>query len=190
MTRASRPETGAVWMMAALSIAQRSTCPRRQVGCVLLDSDGQVLSTGYNGVPRHVPHCTDPGSGCGGQDYPSGTGLDHCRAVHAEANALLQCPDPRRVASCIVTASPCMHCAKLLANTGCTNILVPGWLPLYDQAAADFFKGAPIIHPTTGLLVLHRRITTVSGGAVAEVLRGSAAWRSQNRTDSSGPYAV
>lgn len=39
--------------------AQRGTCLRRQVGCVLLNERGHVLSTGYNGVAAGMPHCNE-----------------------------------------------------------------------------------------------------------------------------------
>ena len=41
----------------ALLTAQRTTCCRRAVGCVLLNARGHVLSTGYNGVAAGLPHC-------------------------------------------------------------------------------------------------------------------------------------
>ncbi|MBU6231515.1 hypothetical protein KGP36_02500 [Patescibacteria group bacterium] len=60
---------------------------------------------------------------CPGADAPSGTALDACHAVHAEQNALLQCRDPWSIATCVVTASPCVTCTKLLLNTSCKRIL-------------------------------------------------------------------
>lgn len=44
--------------MAKLT-ATRSTCLRRHVGCVFLNSRGHVLATGYNGVAAGQPHCND-----------------------------------------------------------------------------------------------------------------------------------
>ena len=73
--------------MAELA-ALRSTCARRQVGCVLVDSNNHVAATGYNGVPKGFVHCLDVP--CIGADAQSGTRLDECYAVHAEMNALLQ----------------------------------------------------------------------------------------------------
>ena len=48
--------------------------------------------------------------------------LDACRALHAEQNALLQCPDVFKIHSAYVTASPCITCTKLLLNTSCKNV--------------------------------------------------------------------
>lgn len=52
-----RPTRDETWLRVAAELAKRSTCLRRAVGCVLLDDLGQVLSTGYNGRARGLPHC-------------------------------------------------------------------------------------------------------------------------------------
>lgn len=120
--RALRPSKD-VWLLGmAQLVAQRSTCARRAVGCVLVDARGHVLATGYNGRPREFPHCNED-SPCAGVDAPSGTDLDRCEAVHAEQNALLQCPDVEQIETCYVTVSPCVTCVKLLLNTSCRRIV-------------------------------------------------------------------
>lgn len=142
MSRISRDD----WAMElALTTAKRSTCCRRQVGCVLLNSRGHVLSTGYNGVAAGLPHCNDVEmvqreremvktypNACPGAFSPSGTNLDGCYAIHAEQNALLQCRDVWEVETCVVTASPCISCCKLLLNTGCQAILFKEEYPHND----------------------------------------------------------
>lgn len=109
-----------------LRIAQitstRGTCGRRQVGCVLVDSSRRVLATGYNGSPRGFPHCSRE-SPCPGLRCAPGTGLEKCIAIHAEQNALLQCRDVDAIHTCYSTASPCIHCTKLLLNTSTTRIV-------------------------------------------------------------------
>ena len=111
------------WLLAMAALtARRATCARRSVGCVLADARGHILSTGYNGRPRGFDHCSE-GAPCPGADAPSGTRLDECEAVHAEANALLQCPDVEAIDACYVTVSPCVWCVKLLLNTSCRRIV-------------------------------------------------------------------
>ena len=39
-------------------VATRSTCLRRQVGAVIV-RDKHIISTGYNGAPKGVPHIED-----------------------------------------------------------------------------------------------------------------------------------
>ena len=69
------------FMNIARQAATRSTCDRKQVGAVIV-RDKTILSTGYNGSIRGMPHCDDVG-----HQMESG----HCVAtVHAEANAIIQ----------------------------------------------------------------------------------------------------
>lgn len=126
-------------MAMAFVTAQRSTCLRRQVGCVLLNVRGHVLATGYNGVAAGQNHCNEPthledhptknvrvlsyGNACPGAQAASGTQLDGCYAIHAEQNAMLQCRDVYDIETAYVTASPCVTCTKLLLNTGCQRIV-------------------------------------------------------------------
>lgn len=134
----SRPSIDEYMMRLAQVAASRATCIRRSVGCVLADAKGRVLSIGYNGVPSGMPHCNEVtssywdsscggdtlvsvyGNSCVGHDLPPGQ--DSCESVHAEQNALLQCRDPREIATAYVTLSPCKPCVKLLMNTGCQRI--------------------------------------------------------------------
>lgn len=119
--------------MASLS-SSRATCSRRMVGCVLVNSRGHILSTGYNGPPSGMPHCTD--KPCGGAGFKSGEGLDACEAVHAEQNALLQCPDVQAIEIAYVTTAPCITCTKLLLNTSCETIIFKEDYPHADAAKA------------------------------------------------------
>ena len=69
------------FMNIARQAATRSTCDRKHVGAVIV-RDKTILSTGYNGSIRGMPHCDDIGHMIEN---------DHCVAtVHAEANAIIQ----------------------------------------------------------------------------------------------------
>ena len=118
----NRPNRDEYFTKMALLVAFRATCPRRAVGCVLVNSAGHVIATGYNGVARGTPHCEGEHR-CGGSDSPSGQGLNKCKAIHAEQNALLQCSDVECIDTVYVTASPCITCAKLLLNTNCKRVV-------------------------------------------------------------------
>lgn len=120
-----RPNKDEYYLQMAEVVAKRSTCARRQVGCVLVDKKGLVISTGYNGVPFNIPHCRDSKENrCPAADAKSGTNLEGCGAVHAEMNALIQCRDPYDIHTCYVTASPCLTtCINALLNTSCKRIV-------------------------------------------------------------------
>ena len=79
----SRPTADEYFMAMAMLVATRSTCIRRQVGCVLIDNNNNILATGYNGVVRGQPHCNE-GHPCPGAYSASGKDLDLCYAIHAE----------------------------------------------------------------------------------------------------------
>jgi dCMP deaminase len=111
----------ATFMKMALNLMALSTCRRRKVGCILVDEKYRIIGSGVNGVPSGWDHCTD--RPCPGAELASGTGLEVCQAIHAESNAVLQCVRPDTVWTAYCTTSPCMHCVKLLSNTGCTRIM-------------------------------------------------------------------
>lgn len=103
-------------MQIALVVSTRATCERRHVGAVVV-RDRTILSTGYNGSIRGLPHCDEIGHMM--EDA-------HCvRTVHAEANAVAQAARNGvniDKATCYVTASPCWSCFKLLANAGIIRV--------------------------------------------------------------------
>lgn len=114
-----RPSLNATMLNIALCLGARATCVKLQVGCVLADSRGRIIGSGYNGVPRGMHHCTE--HHCAGANAPAGSDL--CIAVHAEQNALLVCQDPEKIDTCYTTYAPCLRCTKMLLNTGCTRII-------------------------------------------------------------------
>ena len=125
-----RPSKHEWAMQMAQIVATRSTCLRRQVGCVLVNERHHILATGYNGVAAGLPHCNEIPMGytthlnaCPGAQSLSGQNLDGCEAIHAEQNALLQCPNVHEIMVAYVTVSPCMTCTKLLLNTSCKSIM-------------------------------------------------------------------
>jgi len=103
-------------MGIARQVASRATCDRKHVGALLV-RDRTILSTGYNGSIRGLPHCDEVG-------HMMENG--HCVAtVHAEANAIIQAAkNGVRIdgATMYTSASPCWSCFKLIANAGCVLI--------------------------------------------------------------------
>lgn len=55
-----RPNWDQYFMQLASLAAQRSNCMKRRVGCVLV-RESRVISTGYNGTPRHLQNCNQGG---------------------------------------------------------------------------------------------------------------------------------
>lgn len=104
------------FMNIAKQVATRSTCDRKHVGAVIV-RDRTILSTGYNGSIRGMPHCDDVG-------HMMENG--HCVAtIHAESNAILQAAKNGVMiggAEIFITASPCWPCFKMLANADIKKI--------------------------------------------------------------------
>lgn len=97
------------------AVALKSPCLSRQIGCILV-RDHSIVSTGYNGPPRGIPHCgsdrfekdmsisflsklsefkdlytvKDIQTTCPRRlmSYTSGEGMQWCTAQHAEENAI------------------------------------------------------------------------------------------------------
>lgn len=95
------------------TLSQRSTCPRKKVGAILV-RDSRVISMGYNGVLPHINpvYGIDPETG-------------QSRTVHAEANVISFCAKhgiPTEGAWLFISLSPCMKCAELIVQSGIGRI--------------------------------------------------------------------
>jgi dCMP deaminase len=123
-------------MQIARTVSTRATCPRASVGCVLMRAN-RILTTGYNGAPRGVAHCTEVGCTLIGE---------HClRATHAEANAVVQGAlhgVSLHDATAYCTHQPCVNCSKLLISAGVTRIVYDR--PYPDAVASQLLAEAGV----------------------------------------------
>jgi dCMP deaminase len=112
-------------MTITRQVAERSTCKRAKVGAVIV-RDKNILATGYNGAPAGRPHCTDVGCLVYQSKTPNGDIEENCfRTIHAEMNAIAQAAkngSSIRDGSIYITHTPCIHCLKVLVNTGIKNV--------------------------------------------------------------------
>lgn len=105
---ADRPSEDEYLLAVARVVATRSTCSRLQVGAVLA-RDGRILSTGRNGAPAGLPHCSHD------DDQPCE------QSVHAEVNVIAFAARhgvSTLGAHMFLTHSPCYQCAGVLINAG------------------------------------------------------------------------
>lgn len=104
------------FMLQAVLLSMRSTCPRLMVGALIV-RDRRIIAGGYNGSVAHEDHCIDVG--CLLRD-------GHClRTIHAEMNALTQCAKfgvQTQGAEIYVTHFPCLQCTKLIIQAGIKKI--------------------------------------------------------------------
>lgn len=103
------------FMAVAQVVSTAGTCSRRQVGCVVV-KDRRIISTGYNGSPAGMDHCSHSGQ------YDIA-----CReSVHAEANAIYYAARAgiSTLESVIYTTDePCRKCAEAIINAGIKAVL-------------------------------------------------------------------
>ena len=107
------------YMNLAVLAAKNGTCPRRKIGVVLYDIEGNVLGEGYNGVNGKCA--------CPGRDVPAGAGSAACYGIHAEVRALMSAFasgfKPDDIHTCYSTKAPCASCVATLLATGCKKIV-------------------------------------------------------------------
>lgn len=129
--RVSKVDT---YLNCAEVFAYRSTCLKRKYGAVIVKDDA-VISTGYNGAPRGFDSCFELGY-CPRIDrnMHQGEGYGICRAIHAEANALLNCSRQQTLGAdmyivginpsdnSIHKAKPCPLCARTIIQAGIRNV--------------------------------------------------------------------
>jgi dCMP deaminase len=131
-----RPSWDHYFMQITFQVAKRSTCPRAAVGAVIV-RDKRILTTGYNGAPSGLPHCTE--AGC---LMVNG----HCvRTLHAEQNSIIQGAlhgVDVSGSTIYVTHQPCLNCAKMIINAGIERVVYAGHYP--DEIARAFLEEAGV----------------------------------------------
>jgi len=120
-----RPSWDEYFMDIARLVAKRSTCLRRQVGAVVI-KDKNILTTGYNGTPSGITHCSETGCLREKLAVPSGQRHELCRGLHAEQNAIIQAAKHGiniQGGTLFCTHSPCIICSKMIINSGIQRIV-------------------------------------------------------------------
>jgi dCMP deaminase len=126
-----RPSYDEYFMEMAYVVAKRSTCLRRKVGAILV-KEKHILSTGYNGAPKGLKHCSETGCLRQDQNIPSGERHELCRGLHAEQNAIIQAAVfgvSIKGSVLYFTNTPCVVCVKMMINAGVTEIIYGGEYP-------------------------------------------------------------
>jgi dCMP deaminase len=107
-----KPKFIDAYMDTAKRFAQLSHAKRLQVGAIVVKDD-RIISIGYNGMPTGWDNCCEED----GKTKPE--------VLHAEANALTKLAKSTESgdgAMLFCTHSPCIDCAKLIAQSGITHV--------------------------------------------------------------------
>ena len=154
------------------SVASKSPCLSRKVGAILV-KDHSIVSTGYNGPPRNVPHCGhervmkdevlvkelhkhkhkwEPSglkNNCPRKNlrFKTSEGLEWCTAQHAEVNCLI---NASRLGVSTFGAAlymncilPCKNCFGALINAGVAEIVVDDD-EVYDKYTTFLIRNSDI----------------------------------------------
>lgn len=135
-----RPNIDEYFLRIAHDVALRATCQRHDVGAVLV-KDKHIISTGYNGAAAGAKDCLELGCLRDAQKIESGTRHEVCRAIHAEQNAVIQAAlhgGNIEGATIYCTHSPCIICAKILANAKIKRFVCAKYYP--DESSEALFK--------------------------------------------------
>lgn len=136
-----RPSWHEYFMEIAEVTAKRATCHRKHVGAVIVN-DRHIISTGYNGSPPGLPHCTSVG-----HQLKLVNGKSSCiRTVHAEINAIAAAAklgNSTKDSVMYITMQPCYTCTKALLSAGIKAVY---WQEDYpDDEGLELLKSSGII---------------------------------------------
>ena len=129
----SRIDKDNYYLDIAQTVLERSTCQVARYGAIIVRGD-EIVATGYNGAPRGRANCTDLGY-CAME--LKGGGLDACRGVHAEINAMISAPrsacaggvlylvgQDAATGELLDNPAPCPMCMRMMINAGLRQVVV------------------------------------------------------------------
>ena len=119
------------FVQLACEIAKWSKDPNHKVGCIAVDSDRNILATGYNGFPRRVRDSAERLN-----DKETKRSL----IVHAEANCVAAAARNGHSllgAAIYATRPTCSQCAGLLIQAGVVEIF---YIPLPKDYESSWAK--------------------------------------------------
>ncbi|KAI3622082.1 deoxycytidylate deaminase [Moniliophthora roreri] len=134
-----RPDWDTYFMTLASLASHRSNCMKRRVGAILV-RDKRIVSTGYNGTPRHLKNCNEGGCPhCNGTSRAKDASLE-CLCLHAEENALLEAGRERVGAGSVLYCNtcPCLKCTVKIIQTGVRSVVYNLTYKMDDSSARLF----------------------------------------------------
>lgn len=144
------------YLNIAEAASERSTCLKRHYGAVIVKDD-EIIATGYNGAPRGLPSCLDCNE-CYREGANRGEDYSHCKAVHAEQNAIISARRKDMIGADIYIVgkevpvdkdlpetyvenpAPCSLCKRMIINSGINLVFVRTSLTEYEVGAVKDWK--------------------------------------------------
>lgn len=112
----ARPGWDEYFLGLAEQVSLRSPDPHTRHGCVLVDADHRVISTGYNGPVSGLPNDLVPLTRPEKYDW----------FIHAEDNAVAFARCDLRGSTAYITGPPCAACFRRLLQVGVRRIVHAG----------------------------------------------------------------
>ena len=148
------------YMEQALALAREAAVHGEvPVGCVIV-KDKRIMTTGYNGAPRGRANCIDLNYCIRQQrNVPRGTQYELCRAIHAEANAIIAASREEMIGSTLYLvgrdtqtgeimrdADSCPMCKRQIINAGISQVVIRRDNDNYDVIdVADWVKNDELL---------------------------------------------
>ena len=122
------------YLEIAEKISELSHANKKKVGAIIV-KNSVIISDGYNGTPNGFENnCEDQ------------NGITKWYTLHAEANAILKLARIGGVsaknATLYLTLSPCKECAKLILQSGISNVIYKE--EYRDKSGIEFLKRSKI----------------------------------------------
>lgn len=122
MTEKRKLQYDQTYMNMAIVLSGLSHANRSKVGCLIVSEDNQIISQGFNGMPKGMDNVCEDIIEENGE-----TKLVTKREVlHAETNAIAKCAKwctSTENATLYVTLSPCFDCAKMIIQTEISRVV-------------------------------------------------------------------
>jgi dCMP deaminase len=120
-----KPKLAEAYMKTAETFADLSHARRLHVGAIVVKDD-RIISIGYNGMPAGWDNnCELEIYEENGDDEPEVILKSKPEVLHAETNCiakLAKSTESGANATMFITHSPCLDCAKLIFQSGITNV--------------------------------------------------------------------
>lgn len=112
----NKPDWDTYYMAMCFVAARRSIDTSTKCGCVLVDEDNGMFTSGYNSPPRD----------CDDDEVPMTRPEKYAYMIHSEENALNQAAKQGirvKGATAYITGFPCSRCFRDLKNAGIKKIV-------------------------------------------------------------------
>ena len=127
------------FMRLAKTAACRSKDKDHQVGSCIVDINNNILSLGYNGLPKGI------------KDTPEiwDNNVKHLYVVHSELNAILNSHCNLQGSILYCTLFPCNECAKAIVQAGIQKVV---YLDEF-KSEKDYMQASVKILNTAGVII-------------------------------------